>query len=134
MFYSAPPRHRVPPPICSQPLPPSSDRLFDLMDKMMLHSFYPTNKTNKKLQKTIYVEESGHMIPRGIKYDGAVLSISSLKKTRRIFPGTVDSFSLVNGGNRSFFVLYTTEFGRIEFNVRRIIDASTIQTILESLN
>ena len=82
--------------------------------------------------KTIYVEESGCFIPRGVSYDGVVFSISSFKKTRRIFPGTLENYSIRKGSLNSRVVMDTTKFGRIEFNVKNIVEAKAIELILKN--
>ena len=84
--------------------------------------------------KTIYVEESGCFIPRGVSYDGVVFSISSFFKTRRILPGTLENYSVRKGRLNSRVVMHTTKFGRIEFNVKNIVEAKAIEFVLKNFN
>ena len=114
---------------------------------MDIYSFYPDNDDDQLINfryknvmkrvhhgKTIYVEESGCFIPRGVTYDGVVFSISSFFKTRRILPGTLENYSIMKGRLNSRVVMHTTKFGRIEFNVKNIVEVKAIEFILKNFN
>lgn len=117
---------------------------------LAIYSFYPNNddkmmnfevkrtrsksksKSNSKIHhgKTIYVDESGCLVPRGLRYDGRAFTITSCFRTRRILPGTLNNYDRFN----KRIVMNTKDFGFIEFDVKNVEDAKAIEFILINFN
>ena len=102
---------------------PSIDCFYPNNDEKMMVDFSYKNvmkrrSSNSKVHhgKTIYVDETGCLVPRGLTYDGYIFTITSCFKTRRILQGTLINYSRFN----TRIVLNTTDYGLIEFNVKNV--------------
>ena len=74
---------------------------------------------------TVYVDKSGCLVPRGLRFQDGVFILSSFSRTRHIAVEDVKSYNRIH-----MRIVIKTDLGFIEFNAKRIEDAKAIELIL----